>query len=342
MATSSSLADPSRSLGMASGPFDIARAQVGDRVQHEFLVVEREEKRQASGDPFVLLTLGNASGRIPTAPVWSSQMEWAIGADKGKVVQVIGEIAAFHGKRQVRLTAPLRVLPDAAVRPELFLPRIALATEPLWDWIDRARGEMKSAPLRRAVDLFFADDAFRAEFERAPASVSGHHAAVGGLLLHVTEVATIARNSARVMKANADLVVVGALLHDIGKLRAYSITPTGFTHTPAGSLVGHVVLGALMLQERLASVSSAELATSQRLELLHLVLSHHGSLEFGSPVQPMTVEAELLHWADETSAKANDMSDSLSEDEHFGDGEVSERRPWRVGRKVWRRPHSWD
>ncbi len=327
---------------MAPGTFDIARALVGDRVQHEFLVLEREEKKQASGDPFVLLTLGNASGRLPTAPIWSSQMDWAAGAERGKVVQAIGEVAVFHGKRQIRLTAPLRVLPDAAVRHELFLPRIAVATEPLWDWIDRTRGELKSPPLRRTVDVFFGDDAFRVEFERTPASVAGHHAAIGGLLLHVTEVASIARSAARVMKANADLVVVGALLHDIGKVRAYSTSPTGFAHTPAGSLIGHVVLGTMMLQERLASVPMAELSASQRLELHHLILSHHGSLEFGSPVQPMTVEAELLHWADETSAKANDMGESLTEDEHFGDGEVSERRPWRVGRRIWRRPHSWD
>jgi 3'-5' exoribonuclease len=327
---------------MASTSFDIARAVVGDRVQHEFLVVEREEKRQANGDPFLLLTLGNATGRLGTAPLWSNQLDWASGAEKGKVVQVIGEVAAFHGKRQLRLTAPLRVLPAAAVRPELFLPSVGVATEALWDWIDRARNELKSAALRRAADLFFADDAFRVEFEKTPASVAGHHAAIGGLLLHVTEVATIARNSARVMKANADLVVVGALLHDIGKVQAYSITPTGFAHTTPGSLIGHVVLGAFMLQERLAGVPLSEISASQRLELQHLILSHHGSLEFGSPVQPMTVEAELLHWADETSAKANDMSESLAEDEHFGDAEVSERRPWRVGRRVWRRPHGWE
>jgi 3'-5' exoribonuclease len=327
---------------MASGTFDIARAVVGDRVQHEFLVVEREEKRLANGDPFVLLTLGNASGRLGTAPIWSNQLEWASGAERGKVVQVIGEVAAFHGKRQLRLTAPLRVLPDASVRPEQFLPRITVASETLWEWIDRVRAELKSVALRRALDLFFADDAFREQFERTPGSIAGHHAAVGGLLLHVTEVATIARNSARVMKANTDLVVVGALLHDIGKVRAYDITPTGFAHTPEGSLLGHVVLGALMLQERLAAVPTQELSSSQRLELLHVILSHHGSLEFGSPVLPMTVEAELVHWADETSAKANDMADSLSEDEHFGAGEVSERRPWRVGRRVWRRPHGWD
>ena len=327
---------------MASATFDIARAVVGDRVQHEFLVLEREEKRLANGDPFLLLTLGNATGRLGTAPLWTAQLDWAAGAEKGRVVQVIGEVAAFHGKRQLRLTAPLRVLPDALVRPEHFLPRIAVATDTLWDWIDRARGELKSHALRRAVDLFFADDAFRVDFEKSPASVAGHHAAVGGLLLHVTEVATIARNAARVMKANADLVVVGALLHDIGKVQAYALSPTGFAHTTSGSLIGHVVLGTMMLNERLQDVRRSLLSDSQRLELQHMILSHHGSLEFGSPVPPMTVEADLLHWADESSAKANDMAESLAEDEHFGGGEVSDRRPWRVGRRIWRRPHAWE
>ena len=322
--------------------FDIPAASLGDRVQHEFLVIEREEKKQATGDPFVLLTLGNASGRLPTSPIWANQADWAVGAEKGKVVQVIGEIAAFHGKRQIRLTAPLRVLPDESVHPERFLPRIAMPTDSLWDWVDKTRGDIRSAALRRAVDLFFGDDAFRADFERMPASVAGHHAAVGGLLLHVTEVATIARNTARVMKANADLVVVGALLHDIGKVEAYAITPTGFEHTARGSLIGHVVLGAFMLQDRLATVPPNEISPSQRLELQHMLLSHHGSLEFGSPVQPMTPEAEILHWADETSAKTNDMAESIAEDEHFGGGEVSDRRPWRVGRRIWRRPHGWE
>ena len=97
-----------------------------------------------------------------------------------------------------------------------------------------------------------------------------------------------------------------------------------------------------MLQERLQGVSSADLGSYQRIELLRLILSHHGSLEFGSPVHPMTLEAELLHWADETWAKGNDMSESIADDEQFGSGEVSERRPWRVGRRVWRRPHGWE
>ena len=139
-------------------PLDLARAAVGDRVQHEFLVLERHERRQSNGDPYVVLTLGNASGRISTAPVWANQLDWIAGAERGRVVQIIGEVASYRSRRQLRLNAPLRVLPSESVQPELFLPRIAVAAEQLWDWVDRARGDLRSAALRRAVDLFFADD----------------------------------------------------------------------------------------------------------------------------------------------------------------------------------------
>lgn len=321
---------------------DLANVAVGDRVQHEFLVLERHERRMATGDPFVVLTLGNASGRIATAPVWANQMEWVAGAEKGRVVQIIGEIAAFRGRRQLRLTASPRVLPEASVQPENFLPRIAVATEQLWDWVDRARGDLKSAALRRVVDLFFADDAFRLDFERVPASITGHHALVGGLLLHVTEVATIARNTARVMKANPDLVLAGALVHDVGKVQAYAATPTGFQRTPAGQLVGHVVLGSLMLQDRLRDLSPNEVSPSQRLELQHMILSHRGARSLGSPVRPMTVEAEILHLSDQSSVRANVLSGVLADAKSFGDGELSYRSVGGVRPRTWRRPHSWD
>jgi 3'-5' exoribonuclease len=91
--------------------------------------------------------------------------------------------------------------------------------------------------------------------------------------------------------------------------------------------------------------SGLALSVAQRDELLHFILSHHGALEFGSPVQPMTVEAEIVHWADEASAKATDMVDELADPELFPPGtdiEVSAKRSWRLGRKLWRRPAAWD
>lgn len=319
----------------------------GDRVHDELLVFDRIEKKTNQGDPYVVLTLGNATGRIETAPIWSDKLEWAEGVRSGKVVQAIGDVTVYGkngaGKRQLSLTAPVRVLPDSMFTAERFLPKIDGDCTKLWTFVDRTRASVESSTLRRVLDLFFGDDAFRVRFEQTPASTGGHHAKLGGLLLHTSEVVHIARESARTMRANVDLVVTAALLHDVGKVEAYEIGPGGFTYTPCGLLVGHVVLGALMLERRIAEVGADVCTPGQLLELQHMILSHHGSLEFGSPVQPMTTEAEIVHWADEASAKATDMMEALEDPELFSNGrELSDRRAWRLGRHLWRRPHGWE
>jgi 3'-5' exoribonuclease len=321
---------------------DLSKLAPGSRVQHELLVLDRADKETRDGKPFARLTLGNASGRIDTAPIWSEQLSWVAGAEKGKVVQAIGTVGEYQGKRQLALTAPLRVLPSSAANAEQFLPRIARKTEELWAWIDQQRTVLTSQRLRAALDLFFADDVFRQEFERAPGSTTGHHAQVGGLLLHSVEVATIAQGIARTMHANAELVTVAALLHDIGKVESYSVSATGFAHTTAGHLLGHIVLGTMMLDRRLRALPAGTFTAGQELELQHFIQSHHGSLEFGAAVQPMTLEAEILHWADQASAKAADVTDTLANDEHFGDDAFTLKRPWPVQKRLWRRPHGWE
>lgn len=330
-------------------PLTIPTLSAGDRVQHELLVLERAEKKTGAGDPFVILTLGNRSGRIDTAPIWSNQLEWADGARSGKVVQAVGEIQLYSkggpGKKQLALSGPVRILPDATFRAEEFLPSIDGDVEKLWAWVDRTRMEVESATLRRVLDLFFADDDFRVRFERTPGSTVGHHAKLGGLLQHVFEVTNIAKQTARTLgrKVNCDVVIAGALLHDIGKVEAYEIGPGGFSASPCGLLVGHVVMGCLMLERRMAAQGQSICSPGQLLDLQHMILSHHGSLEFGSPVQPMTTEAEIVHWADEASAKATDMLEELDDSALFaGGGEFSDKRSWRLGRKIWRRGHSWE
>lgn len=327
-------------------PLNLSELTIGERVQHELLVVDRMEKTQGNGDPFVMLKLGNATGQIDVAPIWSNQREWADGADRGRVVQTIGQVTVYPktGKRQIQLTGPLRVLPADQVDLHAFLPRIAGGTTRLWDWVDKRRAEVATPALRRLIDLFFADDNFRLKFELTPGSVNGHHAKLGGLLLHIFEVTSIARTTAKTMNANVDLVIAGALLHDIGKVEAYAIDGGAFTNTPCGLLLGHVVLGCLMLERKVVGLGQSVCSGGQLLELQHMILSHHGSLEFGSPVQPMTTEAEIVHWADEASAKSNDMMESLDDAESFASGkELSDKRPWRVGRRIWRRPDgSWD
>jgi 3'-5' exoribonuclease len=333
-------------------PLAIPSLVPGSRVQDTLLVFERLDRKTKEGEPFVVLTLGNASGKIDTAPIWADKLEWADGARTGKLVQAIGDVVWYQknggGRKQLALTRPVSVLPDELFRAEEFLPSIDGDVAKLWAWIDKVRGDVESKTLRRVLDLFFGDDGFRLQFERAPGSPSLHHAKLGGLLLHTYEVTNIARQTARTMavgstRVNVDLVVAGALLHDVGKVEAYEIGPTGFSHSPCGLLLGHVVLGCLMLERRIASTRKPVCTEGQLLDLQHMILSHHGALEFGSPVQPMTAEAEIVHWADEASAKASDMMESLEDAELFTAGrEVSDRAHWRVGRRLWRRPHRWE
>jgi 3'-5' exoribonuclease len=333
---------------------DLRSLEVGTRVQHTLRVVERAEKTTAGGDPFVILTLGNASGDIDTAPIWKNLLDdgWADGAVRGAAVQAIGQVDRYEArgtaKRQLKLTAPLRALPREGLDLSEFLPHIAEDPQKLWEKVDEMRRGMSSQQLKRVLGLFYDEDDFRLRFERAPASVGGHHSKVGGLLLHVWEVAYIARGMAKAMRAREDVVLAGVLLHDIGKVEAYGIGWEGFTRTSAGHLIEHVILGSMMLDERLALAAGGGepvISADQRLELQHIILSHHGKLENGSPVRPLTIEAEIVHRADDASAKSADMADGAADEEAFRSGEQfgDKSKLWRVDRRsLWRPPHRWE
>jgi 3'-5' exoribonuclease len=321
---------------------DISALGQNDRVQHELMVRGRDDKTTRNGDPYAVLTVGNASGQI-TANVWKEQLPWVDGVKPGSIVQVIGTVELYQGKRQLKFTAPLRVVSNGAVNLDEFLPRIKGDVAALWAIIDEWRSAIASKRLRKTIDLFFADDAFRAEFEKTPGAPRGHHAQVGGLLQHVVEVGTIARASAAAMNANVDLVTVGALLHDIGKVETYAISAAGFDYTKAGFLLQHIVLGALMLERRLATLPKGTLSEEQALELHHFIASHHGVPEFGAAVRPMTIEADLLHWADQASAHGNNFVEETDNAELFPEGaEFSAKKSWRLDRKIWRRSHAWE
>lgn len=330
-------------------PLHLPQLAAGAAVSTELLVLDRVERTTNAGDPFWVMSFGNSSGTLQSSPVWKDNAHWLEGVEKGRVVQVIGQVEVYAktGARQLKLTAPVRVLPVGTERIDEFLPRVEYATERLWDALDKLRAGISTPRLAEAVNLFFADDSFRTRFERTPGAVRGHHARLGGLLLHVLEVASIGQQMAKTMrKANVDLVVAGALLHDIGKVEAYTVDAKGLGYDPRNHLIGHVVLGCLMFTDRVATARAAGTSTLTDVhvtELQHMILSHHGSLEFGSPVQPMTVEAELLHWADETSAKADAFADAVNDAELFMPGdEVSSRKSWQLDRRLWRRPFRWD
>ena len=292
---------------------DFSQLAVGHRIQDPLLVYEVDQR--STGDkPFVILTLGNSTGRIGTAPFWPEDLPKVAGIARGHVVQVIGEVTVYRDRRQLYVTS-IRVLPRDTINWRDLLPTVGDPT-PYWAWVDRELAAIAGSRLRNTLALFYSDPEFRRQYEECPASISGHHAALGGLLKHTLEVAGIAKTIARIAKADGDLVLAGVLLHDIGKLESYR-WDGWFQYTDRGHLYGHVVLGSLMLERRVRAAEPMP-CTDDELDLLqHLVLSHHGQLEFGAPVQPMTLEAEVLHYADNASAKTASMAEALGESGNF-------------------------
>jgi 3'-5' exoribonuclease len=253
------------------------------------------------------------------------------GIQRGAIVQVSGETASVNGKHQLKV-AGLRVLPAESVDRRDLLPSVN-AVEPYWETLDRWRRDIRGPRLRRTVDLSYADPDFRARYEACPASTSGHHAELGGLLRHTCEVAAIGRAIARTCGADTDLIVAGALLHDVGKLEAYR-WDRAFEMTDAGALLGHVALGLLILDRRVHATVPPPCTEQERLILLHLVGSHHGRQEYGATTPPITLEAEVLHFADNASAKRASMSEVLLDPEHFtGDALLSSRSVWPLDRR---------
>jgi 3'-5' exoribonuclease len=289
-------------------PLDLTSLPVGARVQDTFLVLDAERKRH-EGDAYTVLTLGNSTGRMPSAPFWSEDAALVEGIRRGHVVQVIGEVQEYRGRRQIHVTAPLRLLPENSVNLSELLPSVGDVTR-YWETLDGWRRDIGRPGLARVLSLFYDDDDFRRRYGQCPASISGHHAALGGLLKHTVEVGAIVRVITRVSGADPDLVLAGALLHDIGKLESYT-WDGGFDYTDAHYLVGHVVLGSLTLDRRIAAEPEPPCDDEERAALHHLILSHHGRREFGSPVEPATLEAEVLYWADSASAHTASMADAL-------------------------------
>lgn len=314
----------------------------GTRVTGPFLVAEVEAR--GTDRPFTVLTLGNATGRIQTAPFWASDHQRIAGIGRGAVVLVTGTVRPYREQHQLAVDS-IRLLPRDQVDWATLLPT-AGDVRPYWQAVDGWLRQLSAPRLSRTLALFYADAGFRARYEQCPASTSGHHAELGGLLKHTCEVARIALATAREFPAaDTELLLAGALLHDIGKLASYR-WEGGFEMTVAGSVLGHVVLGALMLDQRVRAAAPSPCTPEELLLLQHLILSHHGKLEFGAPVLPLTLEAEILHFADNASARAASMASALASAEHFPGGvpisaraiwQIDRRRAWR-GRSDWGRP----
>jgi 3'-5' exoribonuclease len=271
------------------------------------MVVRRVEIRGSGAERFTVMTLGNASGVIDTAPFWLGDAPEIAGIARGDAVQVIGEITTYQQRRQLKVSS-LRVLPGDSVDWRALMPSVG-DTRPYWETIDQWIPAVEPTRLRSAVETFYRDERFRDRFSQCPAALTGPHAMLGGLLKHTVEVAAIARTLGRVMRADVGLTVAGALLHDLGKTEAYT-WDGAFALSESGGRLGQAALGSIMLERRLRSPSAPLLTQDEVRELQHIVL-----VTGSTGVMPRTLAAKAVQLAEAASGEAAVAMNELEDGE---------------------------
>lgn len=265
-------------------------------VDSTFLVLEKEERKKKDGSPYLQVKLSDKTGTL-RAKCWEKAKEMASVFDTGDIVHVKGEIEVYRDN----LELPLVVENVRKCHPsEVVWSDYVRATE---KDVDSMFSEMKeevslfkNEHLKRLLSLFFDDEEFASAFKKAPAAKIHHHNYVGGLLEHTHAVFSICKTfSSLYGNLDRELLLTGAILHDIGKMKDYTYK-LNIDITDSGGLVGHIVAGNEMLAEKIRGMP--DFPEELGLRLRHLIISHHNTGEWGSPVEPRFSEAAALHYAD--------------------------------------------
>ncbi len=278
----------------------------GQKVEGLFCVSSKALRTTKAGSPFVSLTLSDKSGQIE-ARIWDNANELAQGFEKGDIVLVEAEAVEFNGQCQLKVMK-VDLADEVAVDPAHFLPVSSCDLERAWRTCKEAMKEVKDVTLSMLLREIFGDKKIIHAFRHAPAAKKMHHAYIGGLLEHTANLIDLTR---LVLKKyhhlQSDLLLSACLLHDLGKIKELSWQRPPIEYTDEGRLLGHIGIGIEMI-ERACVALGIDAGNERILALKHIVLSHHGQKEFGSPVLPMTEEAMVFHMLDDLDAKLNFIS----------------------------------
>jgi 3'-5' exoribonuclease len=300
----------------------ISHLKEGVAVQQYFLVRQAESRTDKSGKPFLSLVLGDKSGAM-VARVWSDVLAKCPGPfAPGDHVGVQGKVESYKGELQlnVRYINTVEALRDLGRNlqeydPELLYQATPYDRQELWQELWQLAESQIRPPLRQLVLKVL--DRYRDDFLVCPAARLYHHPYLGGLLEHTWFVARHALASLDIYPdLNRDLVLAGAILHDLGKIKELA-NPPAPERTVPGHLLGHIVLGWDMVRSEAQGLEFSD--PTLLLQLEHIILSHHGAVEFGSPILPKTREALLVYFLDDLDAKLKMMSQHLESDSGEGD-----------------------
>ena len=277
-----------------------------------FCIVRKKETRyKSSGEAYLHLELGDSSGRL-NAKLWNDVAKFDKMLEVGKIIKIRAAVQKFQDRKELKISNLRNVKPDDNVDLKQLLPKSNKDIPTLRNHFFEHIGGIQNQDLKKLLSVIFSDDEFAEQFFISPAGKLWHHNYLYGMLEHVVamlDIAVVIQN--HYPEVNMDLLKSGIILHDIGKMTGYDAN--GFVdYTDKGRLLGHIVIGYEIISQRIGEIENfpAEL----RDQLLHMLLSHQGKLEQGSPVVPSTIEAVILHYINELDSKTNALSRIIESD----------------------------
>ena len=279
-------------------------------VTTSFLVQSKEIRRKKTGEPYLSLLLSDRSGEID-AKMWDNVADVMETFDRDDFVQAKGLIQVFHNRRQL-IIHKMRRLEETDLDFADYFPASERDPAEMWMELRQIVSGMENAHLKGLVAALLDDEEIARRYRTAPAAKHIHHAYLGGLLEHVLSLCRLARLSASHYKnIDLDLLLAGVVLHDIGKIYELSYD-RAFGYTAEGQLLGHMMIALRMVSDKLRD--RPDFPPRLRALVEHMIVSHHGQLEFGSPKLPQFPEALLLHYLDDMDSKMDCMRSALAKD----------------------------
>lgn len=277
-----------------------------------FLCTYKELRPIRSGE-ILLFTLQDATGQI-SAKLLDDIERFNDEFEAGEYVRIEGRGTTFQGQLQLVVTHIRRINPDQdrlqGFREEDCVISAPRSIDEMWRELTTHLQSIRNPHIRVLLNRIMSDH--EAALREWPAAQTIHHAYRGGLLEHKLQMADIARFLARAYEANEDIVLAGVLLHDIGKLEELQYEPGGASYTRDGNLIGHIGLGLIMVREAIRGISG--FPDDLRAQIEHLIVSHHGTRDHGSPVEPRTIEAFILAMVDELDTRIHQVRRAIRED----------------------------
>ncbi len=272
----------------------------GDRIRGIFLVKSARLAETRAGKPYLLVNIGDKSGEI-TGPIWDDAVHLAEFCKTGSFVGLEGSVQSYREKLQLRVDS-VTPADESQVNLQDFVLQTDGNIDEMAKEIGRAITSLENPDIRKLLQVLFKEGATWEKFKKSPAAKGIHHAFTGGLLEHCHSMLKIAEFvAAHYPGIDRSLLIAGVLLHDIGKIVELVGDVGVVEYSVAGRLKGHIVMGCEMAARAAAKIDGFPQETL--LAVQHLIASHHGRLEFGSPVVPMTPEAILLNYIDEMDSK---------------------------------------